>query len=459
MLLVFLLFLRLKQPVGEIPGLQNLSGQELVDFITSHPKTVVLFTEKPEDVNVLSQGITMYKDQISFVLSPPEPSQCNQFPCVVPFMNGKRMRIGDSIISPLFFINWLKSVANPHNVTINSIEQLRFILYNEFPSSFSVDGAEIPTNFPEDAIVYSVNSSLFSLLNLNVTKGFYYYKAPERQLLEYNTYIGYEQTFSSIISIFDIGLTTKPLIGGYIMDGHNSTLCEKHYNILSRLGNKYGPYIDFFGSHGKLSNSIIKLTKLRSPQKPFFFILNSTNLKTNRYFVFDPEQYNDEKYLDAFIARIQKGQEKPYVYSEEIPSKEETAKTVGGTLVEKFNQKGDDILLAITASWCNYSKEFKRTAEVLSRYLKKSNVRVYYIDEDKNDVLVDYPDTQGYPTIYFFKANEKNGMPVMYEGERDYESILTFIRSNAMKPSKVPKYNEKKIKDIERILDEVSSEL
>ena len=166
MLSVFLLFIRIHQPVGEISYLPKLSSKEIPKYLKEHQKTVIIYTENKDQVSILNQGISKYKNKINFALSQPDYEQCNEFPCVIPFLNGQRMRVQDSPLRPLLFINWLEIIANPHNVTIGSVEQLRYLLFNDFPVNLAVDGAEVPKDFPEDVPVYKVSSEFLEKMNL-----------------------------------------------------------------------------------------------------------------------------------------------------------------------------------------------------------------------------------------------------------------------------------------------------
>jgi hypothetical protein len=56
------------------------------------------------------------------------------------------------------------------------------------------------------------------------------------------------------------------------------------------------------------------------------------------------------------------------------------------------------------------------------------------MDSTANEIDVDGVEVQGFPTLYFFKGDKKTS-PVLYEGQRELDDLVTFIEKNAHHPT------------------------
>lgn len=59
-----------------------------------------------------------------------------------------------------------------------------------------------------------------------------------------------------------------------------------------------------------------------------------------------------------------------------------------------------------------------------------SNVIVAKIDATANEIDVPGVAVKGFPTIYFFKGDDKSN-PVRYEGGRELDDFVEFLEQNA----------------------------
>jgi protein disulfide-isomerase A1 len=135
--------------------------------------------------------------------------------------------------------------------------------------------------------------------------------------------------------------------------------------------------------------------------------------------------------VQVWMDGILEGKVDPYSRSEPVPEKNDDAVkiVVGKTFEEIVYDKDKDVLLEYYAPWCGHCKtlepKFKKLAQKLSHV---KNLVIAKIDGTENDTPVSI---EGFPTIYFFPANNKTD-PVVYEGNRTPKDILKFIRKHAV---------------------------
>lgn len=68
--------------------------------------------------------------------------------------------------------------------------------------------------------------------------------------------------------------------------------------------------------------------------------------------------------------------------------------------------------------------------ELGEKYENNPNIVIAKMDATSNEVDVPGLDVKGFPTIYFFKGNDK-AHPVKYEGGRSVEDFVSFLGENA----------------------------
>jgi len=75
--------------------------------------------------------------------------------------------------------------------------------------------------------------------------------------------------------------------------------------------------------------------------------------------------------------------------------------------------------------WCGYSKQFLKQLESgLSDELKKNEVDVVLVDCEKNKDVCNAMGVEGFPTLILHTSKGN----VVYNGARDNDSILNFVR-------------------------------
>ena len=88
-----------------------------------------------------------------------------------------------------------------------------------------------------------------------------------------------------------------------------------------------------------------------------------------------------------------------------------------------------DVMVEFYAPWCGHCMQLKPTYKKLAaEFDDVATVKVAAMDATAHDPPKDF-EVQGYPTIYFVP---KGGKPVSYDGERDLDSMVEYIKGNAV---------------------------
>jgi len=137
--------------------------------------------------------------------------------------------------------------------------------------------------------------------------------------------------------------------------------------------------------------------------------------------------------IHAHVSAFHSGELKQTMKSEEEPADNSgPVKVVVGTTFNSIVlDSSKDVLLEFYAPWCGHCKSLTPTYEKLgTAFAGSQTIVIAKIDATANDF--DHPavHVQGFPTIMFFAADNKDA-PVVYEGERDFESLKAFVEENA----------------------------
>lgn len=146
-------------------------------------------------------------------------------------------------------------------------------------------------------------------------------------------------------------------------------------------------------------------------------------------FVAQPEDLTEEG-IEAFIARVQAGEVSKLLKSAPIPENDDAAvKTLVGKNFKPL-VFGDDkeYLVKIYAPWCGHCKtiapEYEAAAEALA---SNPNIVLAELDGTLNEV--EGLDISGYPTLLWY-GKDKTAAPVTFNGGRDKEGIIAWIRDH-----------------------------
>jgi protein disulfide isomerase len=140
---------------------------------------------------------------------------------------------------------------------------------------------------------------------------------------------------------------------------------------------------------------------------------------------------------EAIAAHVQNfldGKLKPHLKSEAVLP-EDTANDVivlkGESFADLVLNNDKDVLVEFYAPWCGHCKKLAPTWDELATKLKGINEKVVVAKFDGTANEIDVPGVavKGFPTIYFFKGNDKAN-PVKYEKGREVDDFINFLKEN-----------------------------
>jgi len=141
--------------------------------------------------------------------------------------------------------------------------------------------------------------------------------------------------------------------------------------------------------------------------------------------------------VSDFVTQFLAGKLTPTLKSEE-PSPEDTAGSVVVLKGKSFNElvidNDRDVLVEFYAPWCGHCKQLAPKWDELGEKLKSvKSVVIAKMDATANEIDVPGVAVQGYPTIIYFKGNDKAN-PVKYEEGREVDDFVKFLQKNAATP-------------------------
>jgi protein disulfide-isomerase A1 len=120
--------------------------------------------------------------------------------------------------------------------------------------------------------------------------------------------------------------------------------------------------------------------------------------------------------------------------SEPIPASNDDAVkvVVGKTFEDIVFDKEKDVFVEFYAPWCGHCKKLAPIWDELGEIFEESpHVVIAKVDATSN-ALPDGIDIAGFPTLIFYPADNKKGIP--YEEDRDLDSLKDFVMEHASRP-------------------------
>jgi protein disulfide-isomerase A1 len=138
---------------------------------------------------------------------------------------------------------------------------------------------------------------------------------------------------------------------------------------------------------------------------------------------------------ETFANQALEGTYKSYKKSEPIPASNDDAVkvVVGRTFEEIVYDKEKDVFVEFYAPWCGHCKKLAPVWDELGEIFEDDvpTVVIAKIDATANS-LPETLDIKGFPTLIFFPADNKQGIP--YNEDRDLESLKKFVSEHASRP-------------------------
>jgi protein disulfide-isomerase A1 len=227
--------------------------------------------------------------------------------------------------------------------------------------------------------------------------------------------------------IFGAGIDTHFLFFTNEDDAHHEGVYSAIETVAPQhQGNLLFVYVP--GSEAKVAEYF----GFKSADFPKAVILNMSKGGMKKFVFSGDLSQSDE--VQGFLESYNNGELTPTLKSEE-PSEDDDANAVKVLVGKTFNDKvvnnEKDVLVEFYAPWCGHCKNLAPIWDELGESLAdEENIVIAKMDSTANEIDVDGVTVTGFPTIYFFKGNDKSN-PQRYEGGRDYESFVSFLQKNA----------------------------
>lgn len=472
-LTLFLLFERIKKPIGEANYLPRISGINLTQLISKNSFCIIIYTSNLNArFDFINFAIAKYGSHIKFAIASMNESiapklllngEKTSF-AIVPYKNGQKIETIAAPKTAIAFANWCEKITRPSNLRINHIDQLRRIFLEPGVALFGVNMISRPDYVKDNNIpFYLINQTYFKYLGISISSGLYIYRSSDRQLIK--TGDNYKKFTKS--PLFDFSLLFKSsneideqivnssshLFGGFFVDRENINQTANEASILIKLAHKYKS-INFGLIEGETANKLAMLSQLQFIKRPFFVLFNNSNLNQlqYRYVTFS----NDINLIETFIDDILS--KKQDITS--ISEKGDQAKLCYNNfnIVINDNQENDILILFSDnlqrrSSRLLYFLAEKALTMINSKYNSKKIVLYTYDlsqNEIPNDLQISYESNNGNSIkalVLYPKGKDKDEL--YYEGDESFYDMIDFISSSVSFKCEVPDFDEDEVmKDI-----------
>jgi protein disulfide-isomerase A1 len=180
--------------------------------------------------------------------------------------------------------------------------------------------------------------------------------------------------------------------------------------------------------HG-LFERLAEYLGVNTDQTPAVLLLKDGSEK----YRFEGEAVTAEE-LISFVGKVNSGEIKPFLKSAAIPgANEDPVKVVVGKTFEKIVMRThQEVLVKFYAPWCGHCKHLAPHYDEAARRLANNpNVLLVKVDSTENEVAGS--DVQGFPTLKFYRK-DKEAEPLEFNGGRDAEGIINWIKENTEYP-------------------------
>ena len=479
MMFFMIIFLRLKENLGEIERLEYIEYDQITNFLEKNEFSIIIYSNSDrnsrEALSFVNPAISIYKEYISFAITDknknPEKYCKNEIMnyCIVPYKNAHPLNVGKAPDTASAFLNWVDKISHPKISMISSLTRLNEVLNGSEISIFAITDSKndeeipyIPENVTKNKNIYMVSQSLFLFYNLTLSSGLYVYRPIDRQLNKINDSQNFDFLYSSKwkeFNEFKNSNNQKKYLIGYTLNQNNSVLCSLQYELLGHLSDTFDD--DDFG-YTIVKNTDLPyfshLFKLENVNAPYFFVTDFSNPSKLRWLINNEKKMINQTYLKNLIENIKNGKEFPYIVSEPDDSNDingfnlasyteiSILKIVGSNFREKVYESNNDIIVLFINSSIPKYRFFLPIVNSVASLLKESSAKFYFIDITKNDLPISVPELKKVPSIILFPYEDKYN-PVIYNGNNTFIDILHFVKDSSKNKINIPDFDIDTIKE------------
>lgn len=127
---------------------------------------------------------------------------------------------------------------------------------------------------------------------------------------------------------------------------------------------------------------------------------------------------------------------KPFLKTQEEPKENngDVFVLVGKSFQKEVLDNDKDVMILLYAPWCGHCKKFHPTYEEIAKKLKEKNPKLLLTKMDATENEVEQISITSFPTIKFYPGDKKKSDPLSYSGDRSFDDVVKFIKTNAKTP-------------------------
>jgi len=203
-------------------------------------------------------------------------------------------------------------------------------------------------------------------------------------------------------------------------------------NRIRKVAKDFENKLSFAVMSKKNSATELKDLDMSNIETPFII----HDLKSNLKYRHDKDPSYTPEAMKSFAEDFLAGKVEVFVKSEPIPEKNDgpVKVVVGKNFHSLVEDPTKDVLLEVYAPWCGHCKTLEPKYVELGEKMKKfsDSLTIAKIDGTANTLPPTFQ-VSGFPTIFFVPANKK-ASPIKYEGPREVNDLINFIKKEASLP-------------------------
>jgi thiol-disulfide isomerase/thioredoxin len=288
-----------------------------------------------------------------------------------------------------------------------------------------------------------------TFFNLNLTKGVYVYRPADRELIPFTTFSEGIDAHLSFLS--EVNLSDRPFFGGFAINLTHDDTAAQQISILKQLQWKYQNFVTFSAFYGPNAASYETAADLQGLTKPYFFILNASDLSGGRWLIYDdPARFQNVDELSKFVDSIIAGREDFSLISEPIRP-DDVSRPLKKLVAANFDKwvldNPKDVLVGFIGPKGAYCKFLMPVLNETAALLKDvQTLDIAYIDGGLNDLPEYVPEIASYPTVYLWPSGNKTA-PVKYGGTRKVDKLIEFLTASVTNAFELPEFELSEIED------------